>query len=268
MFAPYLLHAWLAASFVALAAGAAGYIVVLRRASFAAHALPMAAFPGAALARLLSVAAPPLVLGFALVSALMLALARRRGRSGPATALLLAGLMALGALFLSLSGGYAGAVYALLFGQVLGAGPSAVLPAIVLGLAVPVLLLIGLRPLTLTALSEDLAAARGLSAFWMDVFALAVLALAATAALPLTGALLSFSLMTGPAAAARLLVTRPLAAFALSMALALGVTWAALALAFVTNAPVGFFVGVLCAGVYVAARAAQAAQTPSSSTMA
>jgi zinc/manganese transport system permease protein len=266
MFASYMLNSWIAVSFIALAAGAAGYVVVLRRASFAAHALPMAAFPGAAVARLLGAEPVPLMLGFALASAAALAWAQRRGQSGPATALLLAGLMALGALFLSLSGGYAGAVYALLFGQVLGVGSGALAPSVALGVAVPALLLCGLRPLTLATLSAD-------SSPWLDLFALSIIALAAVAALPITGALLTFSLMTGPAAAARLLVARPVVAFGLSMLLAVAVGWTSLAAAFGSGWPVGFFAGTLSAGVYVLARAAQsfwkqAAQRPSSSTMA
>lgn len=254
MFAPYLLPAWIAVTFIALAAGAAGFVVVLRRASFAAHALPMAAFPGAALARLLDVAPTPLVAVFALGSAGVLSVLHQRARPGTATALLLAGLMALGALFLSLSGGYAGNVYALLFGQVLGVGRGAVGPSVALGLGVPLLVLLGWRPLLLGALRGG-----------ADLYTFGLIALAATAALPIAGALLSFSLMTGPAAAARLLTARPLVALGLSMAIALGVAWASLALSVLTDAPVGFFVGFLSAGVYAAA---QVAQRPSSSTTA
>ena len=254
MFAPYMIDSWIVATLVAIAAGAAGFFVVLRRASFAAHALPMAAFPGAAAASLFGWAELPGLLLFALGGVGGLAWAQRRQRADSATALVLVALMALGALFLSLSGHYASAVYALLFGQVLGVGGGAIAPALALGIAVPALLLLGFRPLVLSALSPDLAAARGVRLGWTDTLFLAVLAFAATLALPVVGALLVFSLMVGPAAASRLLTPRPLAAMALSVVLALAVVWAALALAFCSNWPVGFFVGTLSALVYVAAR--------------
>jgi zinc/manganese transport system permease protein len=254
MFAPYLLDAWIAASLVAIAAGCAGFFVVLRRATFAAHALPMAAFPGAAAASLFGFSEAYGLAGFALAGVAGLSWLKRRQRGDSATALVLVALLGLGALFLSLSGHYAGAVEALLFGQVLGIGPGDLPPAFAIGLGVPLVLLLCFRPLVLSAVSPELAATRGVACGWIDALFLAVLALAAAFALPITGALLVFSLMAGPAAAARTLTRRPMAALGLSVALALVTIWAALALAFLTDWPAGFFVGTLSAGIYLAAR--------------
>jgi zinc/manganese transport system permease protein len=53
--------------------------------------------------------------------------------------------------------------------------------------------------------------------------------------------------MVGPAALARALTPRPLAALGLSAAIALVTVWAAIALSYITNWPVGFFVGALAA---------------------
>ena len=67
---------------------------------------------------------------------------------------------------------------------------------------------------------------------------------------PVVGALLIFSLMIGPPAAARSFTDRPLAAIGLSVVLALATVWLAIASSYLTNWPVGFFVGSLSAGCY------------------
>jgi len=254
MFAPYMQDAWIVASLVALAAGCAGYFVVLRGAGFAAHALPMAAFPGAALAGLLGIARFYGLAVFALAGVAGLTWLKRAQRPDAAAALVLVALLGLGALFLSLSGEYANSVYALLFGQVLGVGAADLPPAFAIGLGVPAVLLLCFRPLTFSALAPDLAAARGLSCAGLDLLFLGLLAVTAAVALPIAGALLVFTLMVGPAAAARYLVRAPLPALGLSMVLALLIAWAALALAYLTSLPSGFFVGTLSAAVYLAAR--------------
>jgi zinc/manganese transport system permease protein len=254
MFAPYMLDAWITATLVALAAGCTGYFVVLRRAGFAAHALPMAAFPGAALAGLLGIARFYGLALFALGGAAALAWLHRRQRPDAAAALVLAALLGLGALFLSLSGHYGNAVYALLFGQILGAGAADLPPACAVGLGVPAVLLLAFRPLTYSALAPDLAAARGLSGAGLDLLFLTLLAVTAAVALPIAGVLLVFTLMVGPAAAAHNLSRAPLPALVLSMGLAVGMSWAALALAYLTGLPSGFFVGTVAAAGYLAAR--------------
>lgn len=254
MFEPYLLYGWIVASLVAVAAGCAGFFVVLRGETFAAHALPMAAFPGAAAAALFGVARIDGLVVAALGGVALLLWLKRGQRNDAATALALVALLALGALCLSLSGRYEDAVYALLFGQIFAVGPADVAPALALAVLVPCVLLAGFRPLILSALSPDLAALRGAGGGWSDGLFLTLLSLAAAVALPITGALLVFSLMTGPAGAACQLARSPKTALALSVALAVALIWSALALSYLTDWPVGFFTGVLAAALYLAAR--------------
>lgn len=251
----YVDSLWLNVTLVALAAGAAGFIVVIRRASFAAHALPMAAFPGAAASSLFCF---PLWIGlggFALAGAALLNILQRNTRRDAATALLLSFLLALGALFLSLSGHYAGSVYGLLFGQVFAMGPQDLPVLSFIGLGVPFLLWLGLRPLSLSALSSDLMRVQGGHPWLIDWLFLALLALAAGFAVPVTGALLVFSLMLGPGAAAARLCNRPALGMLLAIILATGLAWLALGLAYLSNFPVGFFTGVGAAFIYLLARA-------------
>lgn len=249
----YLTSLWLDVTLVALAAGAAGFVVVLRRAGFAAHTLPMAAFPGAAASALFGFPLWAGLGGFALGGAALLALLQRLTRRDAATALLLSALLALGALFLSLSGHYAGAVYGLLFGQIFAMGAQDLPVLVVVGLGVPLLLWLGLRPLALSALSPVLLRVQGGRNGVVDGLFLALLALAAGFAVPVTGALLVFSLMLGPGAAAVRLCRAPGRALVLAMGLAVLLGWSALALAYVSNWPVGFFTGVGAALIYALA---------------
>jgi zinc/manganese transport system permease protein len=255
MFADFMVNTWIAASLVATVAGVVGFFVVARGASFAAHALPLGAFPGAAGASLLGVNPLLGLLVFSGLGVIGISQLARRGRHDVATALSLVMLLGLGALFLSRTSEYFQAVYALLFGEVLGVssqdlGPVAVLSAVSIALIVMLF-----RPLLLSSVSPELGEARGVSSRLMEVLFLGVVALATAMALPVVGALLVFSLMVGPASAARALTDRPLRAMLLSAVLAVVIVWASIALSFVSNWPIGFFVGGLSAIAYGAGRA-------------
>ena len=252
MFDDFMRNTWIASTLVAAVAGIVGFFVVVRGASFAAHALPLSAFPGAAAANLLGV--NPLVgllvfsgLGVAGISQLA-----RRGRRDLATALSLVMLLGLGALCLSRTTEYVQAVYALLFGEVLGVGTQDLAPVALLSLLCIALVVALFRPLLLSSVSPDLAAARGIPPRLMEVLFLGVVALATAMALPVVGALLVFSLMVGPASAARSLTDHPLRAMLLSAILAVATVWTAIALSFASDWPVGFFVGALSACAYAA----------------
>ena len=254
MFAAFMLHAWLVATMVAIVGGAVGFFVVARRAAFAAHALPLGAFPGAAAASLLGVSQ---LLGLVVFSALgVAAIARlQRGeRREVASALWLALSLAVGTLLLGFSGQYVQSIYGLLFGEVLGISRGQLVGVAALSVVALSLLVLFARPLLLESLSEDLAAAAVGRSSRLDWVFLGILALSTAIAVPVVGALLVFSLMVGPASAARAFTDRPWRALAVSVALAVGTVWAAIALSYLSNWPVGFFVGVLSAACYVAGR--------------
>jgi zinc/manganese transport system permease protein len=254
MFSSFMVPAWEAGTLVALAAGVVGFFVVLRGASFAAHALPVGAFAGAAGATLLGIST---LLGFgacSLLGALAIAALGRRGRTDVGTALVIAFLLGLGSLFLSRTTGYAPALYTLLFGQVLGVGANEVVPTGLLAGACVALVALLFRPLLFSTVLPDAATTQGWSAPWLEAGFLLVLALVTTTAVPVVGSLLVFSLLVSPAAAARAVTTSPVAAMATSTVLALALVWGSLALSYATNLPVGFFVGVGGSLAFVAGR--------------
>lgn len=262
MFTGVMTHAWIVATLAAIVCGLVGFFVVARKAAFAAHVLPLSAFPGAAVATLLGIDPFIGIVSFAALGVLGISQLERHERREVATALWLAAALALGTLFLSLTRQYSQGVYALLFGEVLGVSarelaPFAVLDAVAIG---AVLLLF--RPLLLDSVSPDLAAAAGARPGRMELVFLALLALSTATALPVVGALLVFSLMVGPASAARFLADRPLPALALSVLISLATVWGAIALAYASNWPVGFFVGALSAACYVLGRLCHGLQRP------
>ncbi len=254
MFSGFMVNAWEVASIVAVVAGLVGFFVVLRGSAFVAHAVPNGSFAGAAGAFLIGVNTLIGLGVFSLLGALGIGLLGRRGRHDVVTALALVMMLGLGSLFLSLSVEYAPEVESLLFGEVLGISSNQVAPTAGLALACVVAIAVMYRPLLLSSVLPEVAEARGLRNFTMELCLLAVVALAATMTVPVVGTLLIFSLMIGAPAAARSFTDRPLAAMALSVAIALITVWSAIAASYTTNYPVGFFVGSISAGAYALGR--------------
>jgi len=254
MFATFMLHAWEAATIVAVVAGVVGFFTVLRGAAFAAHSLPNGAFAGAAGAVLIG-ANTIIGLGvFSLAGAGMIAGLGRRARSDVATALTIVLMLATGDLFLSRTSEYAPKIFALLFGEVLGVSSSELPPTAVIA-AVCILAVGALyRPLLLSSVAPEVAEARGVNTRLMDLSFLLVLALVTTMAVPVVGSLLIFSLLIGPPAAARSFTNRPSVAIGLSVLFALITVWTAIAVSYETNLPIGFFVGAISAFAYTVTR--------------
>jgi zinc/manganese transport system permease protein len=250
MFSGFMVNAWEAATIVAIVAGVVGFFTVLRGSAFAAHALPNGAFAGAAGASLIGV---NVIIGlgvFALLGALTIGGLGRRARQDVATALAIVLMLGLGSLFLSMTTEYAPEIYSLLFGEVLGVSSSELLPTAGIGLVCIAVVFTLYRPLLLSSVLPDAAEARGIRNQRMDLAFLILIALATTMAVPVVGSLLIFSLLIGPPAAARSFTPDPLKAMGLSVGLAVGTVWAAIALSFVSNLPIGFFVGAISAFSY------------------
>jgi zinc/manganese transport system permease protein len=255
MFSGFMVNAWTVATLVAVVAGVVGFFTVLRGAAFVAHAVPNGSFAGAAGATLIGVNTIFGLGAFSLLGALGIGWLRRRGRSDVVTALALVLMLGLGSLFLSMSVAYGPQVYSLLFGEVLGISSNEVLPAAGLAAVCVAAIALVYRPLMLSSVLAEVGEARGVSSFRIELCFLVVLALATTMTVPVVGTLLIFSLMIGAPAAARSFTDRPGRALALSVAIALLTVWTAIAASFLTNYPVGFFVGSISAGWYAIGRA-------------
>ncbi len=255
MFSGFMLNAWAAATIVGVVAGVVGFFTVLRGSAFAAHAIPNGAFAGAAGAALIGANAIAGLGTFSILGALGIGALGRRARNDVASALAIVMMLGLGALFLSMTTEYAPETYSLLFGEVLGVASSELLPSAVIGIVAVAAVLALYRPLMLSSVAPDVAAARGISTQRMEVCFLLVIGLTTSAAVPVVGTLLTFSLLISPAAAARSFTSHPGVAMGLAVLISLSTVWGAIAVSFVSNLPVGFFVGSFGALSYAAGRA-------------
>lgn len=255
MFAPFMINTWIAGTMVAVIAGVVGFFVVLRGASFLAHAIPHGAFAGAAGAVLIGL--DPLVgLGvFAAGGALTVSLLGKRARADVVTALTLVMMLGAGDLFLSRSSEYSSEVFSLLFGQILGVSSLEIAPMAILGAVCLAAVALFYRPMLTSSVLPEMAAARGISVQGVSIVFSLIVALATTMSVPIVGALLMFSLLVGPPAAARSFTAKPPSAIVLSTCMALATVWAAIAAAYLTDWPVGFFVTAGSALLYGAGRA-------------
>jgi zinc/manganese transport system permease protein len=255
MFSGLILNTWIAASIVAVLAGVIGFFAVLRGQSFAAHAIPNGAFAGAAGAGLLGLNVIWGLAIFAIGGALGIGALDRRARRDVITALVLVLMLGLGALFLSFSTEYAEVTYSLLFGEVFGVSPNVLVPIAVFGAVTVAAIAVMYRPLLLASALPEVADARGVSTRRMELYFLLLMALATAMTVPVVGALLMFALMIGPAAAARSFTRRPGHAIALAVAIALVTVWVGIAASYHTNWPLGFYVGAIAGGFFLAGQA-------------
>lgn len=250
MFSGFMVNAWTLSTIVGVIAGIVGFFVVLRGSAFPAHAIPNGAFAGAAAASILGINELVGLGVFAVLAALGIGALGRRGRHDVATALALVVMLALGVLFLSRTTEYEPQLYALLFGDVLGATASEILPVAGLGAACMVAIGVLYRPLLLSSVVPEVGEAKGIAPARVESVFLVVLALATAMTVPVVGALLIFSLLIGPPAAALAVTDKPLVALGLSVVFALITVWSAIALSYLTNWPIGFFVGFLGAASF------------------
>ena len=129
--APFMIHAWISASLVAVLCAFTGFFVVLRGSAFAAHALPKAGFAGAAGAVFLAINPLYGLVAFAVGGALSIGVLGKSERHDVVTALILVAALGTGDLFLSLTDKYATGAYAMLFGQIVGVSAQQVWDSVV-----------------------------------------------------------------------------------------------------------------------------------------
>jgi len=251
----FMQHAFEAGTIVAVIAGIVGYFVILRRSSFAAHALSHIGFSGAAAAVLVGVNPVYGLLLFTIVGGLGIgALGKRVANRDTEIGIVLAFMLGLGVLFLSLYTGYAEEAYSILFGEILGVSFSNVL--LTLGAGVIVLILTGVvyRPLLFASLDQDVAEAKGIPVFFLGMVFMVLVAIATSISVQVVGVLLIFSLMVTPAATAQLLAKQPRQVIVISVVIALIATWLGLFIAFWEPYPVSFFITTMVFVFYLFVR--------------
>jgi zinc/manganese transport system permease protein len=257
----FVRNAYLAGTPIALACGLIGWFVVLRGQVFAGDALSHVAFVGAIAAAVIGV---DVRIGlFALTLAIAVGMAGLGRRAGEAddTAIgtVFAWILGIGVLLLAVlatsPGGGNGVTLAnTLFGSIYSLSSGAARVAALVAVGVVAAIAVIVRPLLLTALDADGAAARGVPTRALGVAFLALLAVVTAESTQAVGALLLLGLIAAPAGAAHQLSARPYVGMALSAGIAVGAMWAGLALSYAVGSlpPSSAIIG-FAAGAYVAA---------------
>ena len=282
VFAPGLFHSQAVhtaveiGALVAIVTAIVGVFTVMRGQSFAGEALGDIGTTGGSAAFLAGVG--PLV-GFVVIDVLaagameMIGIQNPRGRD-LATGIVLGAGIGLAALFLYLDTTYhntTGATVTILFGSVFAIAGSTVPLILLLSLIVFATILVIQRPLLLSTVSPDMAAARGIRVRLVGAAYLLALALAMALAAITIGAILSTALLVGPAATALRLTKRPLLAMLAAASIGVAVMWLGIVLAYDSYEwppaghgwPVSFFVVTLVFVLYLlSGRVGAAAATP------
>ena len=261
---PFMVNALRAGTIVAVVAGAVGWMMVLRRESFAGHTLAVVGFPGAAAATWLGLAAGygyfAACLGAALVIAALPAAARSRGSAerSAVIGIVQAFALAAGMLFVSLYKGFLSGLTNLLFGTIAGVTTGQV--TILLAAAVPCLLLLFVlgRPLLWASVDPGTAAAQGVPVRLVGALFMLLLGVGGGGANQVTDSPPVFALLLPPAATAQPLTSHPGRGIAVSVVIALAVTWVGMGFAYFSPYPIGFWVASFAFGIYLLAAAARA----------
>jgi zinc/manganese transport system permease protein len=253
-----VLVALLIGGIAAITSGIIGVFSVLRSQSFAGHSLADIATTGGAAAFLIGVSQfwGFLVMGIAASATMeVIGVQRRRGRD-VATGVVLGGGLGFAALFLYLGTqrtSTTGASFSILFGSIFVVSPDTVPGIIAAGVVTLIAVALLGRRLLLTAISPDLAQARGVNVRLTGIFFLMALAVTVSLSAIAIGAVLSTALLVGPAATALRITRSPVRAVIVSAATGLAATWLGVWLAYESyywppyghGWPVSFFVVAL-----------------------
>ncbi len=253
----FMQHAFESGTMIAIVAGIIGYLVVIRRTSFAAHAYAEIGFAGAAGSVLIGLDPIIGMLIATIVSGLGIALlGKKASERDVEIGSILAFALGLGLLFISLYSGYATEAYSILFGQILGISSGNVMITLLVSAIILAILAVVYRPILFASLDEDVAEAKGMNVVALGAIFMILLAAAVSIAIQVSGVLLIFALMVTPAATAVRLTRKPKHAIALAVAISLLATWAGLLLAFYAPYPVSFFITSIVFLAYIGVRIA------------
>jgi zinc/manganese transport system permease protein len=256
----FLLHALLAGTAIATAAGLVGYFVVLRSQVFTGDALGHVAFTGALAALALGVDERFGLFAATIGVGVALGALGGRGRADDVViGSVFAWILGLGVFFLTLyttnnsaSNGNAGVN--VLFGSILGLDLSQALTAAVIATAIAVAVVAIARPLLFASIDGAVAAARGIPVRILGYGFLALVGAAAAEASQAVGSLLLLGLLAAPAGIAQRLTSRPYRALLLSAVFAVAAMWGGLALSYTVPAlPPSFAILAVATGGYALA---------------
>ncbi|TWE10236.1 metal ABC transporter permease [Rudaeicoccus suwonensis] len=256
----------------AIVSGVVGVFTVIRGQSFAGHALSDIGTAGGSAAFLVGV---PTLYGFIVFNVMaagvmeLIGIRKARGRD-LATGIVLGACLGLAALFLyedTIHSSTTGAAVNVLFGSIFTLPPGITTVMACLGMASLGLIVLLYRPLLLSSISHEVAAARGVPVRLVGTGYLLALALAVSMSAVTVGAILSTALLVAPAATALRLSKRTSSAVLVAAGTGVLACWLGTLIAYDTTDwfngngwPVSFcivvvlFLGYLLAGAVATVR--------------
>jgi zinc/manganese transport system permease protein len=249
----------------AVVSGTVGVFTVMRGQSFAGEALGDISSTGGSAAFLAGAGPLSGIVAIEVVAVAameLIGIQRPRGRD-LATGIVLGAALGLSSLLLYLDTtqhSTTGVVVTILFGSIFTIAHSTILPAALFSALALALMAALYRPLLLSSVNAEIAAARGVRVRLVGACYLLALALAVSLAAITIGTTLSTALLVGPAATALRLTTRPGRAIAIAVAIAAAAVWLGVLLAYDSfywpphriGWPVSFFVVALIFLAYLA----------------
>lgn len=254
---PFVLHALITGTAVALLCGAVGYFTVLREQVFAGDAMSHVSYTGAVAAL-----AAGVDLRFGLFAATVAVgvvlglLGGRRIADDVVIGTTFAWILGLGVLFAavyarSARGADGSATVTVLFGSIYGLSGEDTVQATVLAVALLTALALVARPLLFASVDPVVAAARGVPVRALGTGFLVLVGLTAAEVTQVVGSILLLGLLAAPAGAAARLTARPRSAVVLSMVFALGSVWTGIVVSVLVSAvPASFGIVAAAASAY------------------
>jgi zinc/manganese transport system permease protein len=244
----------------------------LRGQSFGGHALGDVSAAGGSGALLAGLSPLTGFVGLGIAGAVVMDLigVRRARDRDLATGIVLGAAIGLSALLLYLTttaSATTGATQQILFGSIFTTPGTAIPSIAILSVVAAGGLAVTCRPLLLSAVSPDLAAARGVPVRLVGLVYALALAISVSLSCVTTGAILSTALLIGPAAAAFRLARTVTSALAVACCIGVAATWAGILLAYDSyywgashqGLPVSFFIVAIIFLIYLASGPAAAA---------
>jgi zinc/manganese transport system permease protein len=251
---------------VAIVSAVTGVFTVMRGQSFGGHALGDVSAAGGSGALLIGLSPIAGFVGLGVVGAAamdMIGVRRLRGRD-LATGIVLGAAIGLSALFLYLTttaGATTGATQQILFGAIFTTASGTVPVVAILGAIALAGIAAVYRPLLLSTVSQDIAAARGIPVRLVGLVYMIALAVSVGLSSLAIGAILSTALLIGPAATALRLTRRVGRALGLACVIGVAASWLGVLLAYDSfywgashlALPVSFFIVAIVFVAYLAA---------------
>ncbi|MEY8766936.1 MULTISPECIES: metal ABC transporter permease [Francisella] len=249
----FMIYAFIAGTIIALICGIISFFVIIRRLSFASHALGHISLTGASGAVLLNLSAMTGQLTINLIAGLLMgAFGDKIKKNDIAIGIVLTFFLGLGTYFLFLyQSGYSGSVMSILVGNILTVTLEQIYILLALAIFTIALLAAIARPLFISSIDPVFAESKRISNKFLSILLFICIAITVSMACQIVGILLVFSLLIGPAAIATQWIDGFYKPIALSTVISILTVWSGIIAAYYIDVPISFFITTIICILYL-----------------